>query len=144
MSQETTALPASISTVQPPWKQSAKGSVYCMWGSLPEDVKSQLKQEDKFGITAGDFHYNVKQNQDGGYIVFRNTKAEYDARSKQQSFKKLTYRTVEVQALPIEEANKLLAAFQDYELVGTDPVKVLNGELFVVIGKKEMKNDEAK
>ncbi len=51
---------------------------------------------------------------------------------------------MEVQALPIEEANKLLAASQDYELVGTDPVKILNDQLFVVIGKKEMKKDETK
>jgi hypothetical protein len=115
-----------------------------MWGSLPEDIKSLLKQEDKFGITSGDFHYSVKQNQDGGFIVFRNTKAEYEARSKQQSFRKVAYRTVEIQALPIEEANKLLAVAQNYELVGTDPIKVLNGELFVVIGKKEMKKDEEK
>jgi hypothetical protein len=35
-------------------------------------------------------------------------------------------------------------AAQDYELVGADPVKVLNGELFVLIGKKELKKDEAK
>jgi hypothetical protein len=139
--QTVSATPISVEV---PWKQSARGSIYCMWGSLPEDIKSQLKQEDKFGITLGEFHYNVKQNQDGGFVVFRNTKAEYEARSKQQSFRKAAYRTVEVQALPIEEANKLLAAAQDYELVGTDPVKILNGELLVVIGKKEMKNDEAK
>ena len=51
---------------------------------------------------------------------------------------------MEVQALPIEEANKLLAASKDYETIGTDPVKVLNGELLVIIGKKEMKKDETK
>jgi hypothetical protein len=141
LSQQT---PQAITLVDAPWKQSARGSVYCMWGSLPDDIKSQLRQEDRFGITLGEFHYSVKQNQDGGFIVFKNTKAEYEARNKQQSFRKIAYRTVEVQALPIQEANKLLAAAQDYELVGTDPVKILNGELLVVIGKKEMKNDEAK
>jgi hypothetical protein len=140
LSQENTSL-SSLVEVQPPWRQSTKGAIYCMWGSLPEDIKSQLKQEDKFGKTLGDFHYNVKQNQDGGFIVFRNTKAEYEARNKQQSFRKIAYRTVEVQALPIEEANKLLTAAQDYELVGTDPVKILNGELLIIICKKEMKED---
>lgn len=142
MSQQTT--PQAITLVDAPWKQSARGSVYCMWGSLPDDIKSQLRQEDKFGITSGDFHYSVKQNQDGGFIVFRNTKEEYESRSKQQLFRKIAYRTVEIQALPIAEANKLLAAAQDYELVGVDPVKILNGELLVVIGRKEMKKDETK
>lgn len=115
-----------------------------MWGILPEDIKSQLKQEDKFGIIIGEFHYNVKQNQDGGFIVFKNTKAEYETRNKQQSLRKIAYRTVEVQALPIQEANKFLATAQDYDLVGTDPVKILNGELLIIIGKKEMKMDETK
>ncbi len=81
MSQENTSLATVV--VQPPWRQSTKGAVYCMWGSLLEDIKSLLKQEDKFEITSGDFHYSVRQNQDGGYIVFRNTKAEYETRSKQ-------------------------------------------------------------
>lgn len=144
MTQDTDALSPSISAIQPPWKQSAKGSIYCMWGSLPEDIKSQLKQEDKFGIAIGEFHYNVKQNQDGGFIVFKNTKAEYEARNKQQLFRKIAYRTMEVQALPIQEANKFLAAAQDYDLVGIDPVKILNGELLIIIGKKEMKKDETK
>jgi hypothetical protein len=99
MSSQTTSTESEL--VEVPWRQSARGSVYCMWGSLPEDIKSQLKQEDRFGITIGEFHYNVKQNQDGGFVVFRNTKAEYENRSKQQSFRKVAYRTVEVQALPI-------------------------------------------
>ena len=46
---------ATLASVEPPWKQSAKGAIYCMWGSLPEDIKSQLRQEDKFGITLGNF-----------------------------------------------------------------------------------------
>jgi hypothetical protein len=127
--------------VEVPWRQSARGSVYCMWGSLPEDIKSHLKQEDRFGITLGEFHYNVKQNQDGGFVVFRNTKTEYESRL---SFKKTGYKIAEIQALPIGEANKLLSTVRDFELVGTDPVKILNGELLIILGKKEMKKDETK
>ena len=38
--------------VETPWRQSQKGSVYCLWENLPDDdVKSQLKQEDRFQKT---------------------------------------------------------------------------------------------
>ena len=71
---------SSITSVQAPWRLSQKGSIYCRWESLPDDIKSQLKQEDRYQITLGEEHYTVKRNQDGGFIVFRNTKAEYEAR----------------------------------------------------------------
>ena len=132
MSDQITGPTSTI--VDLPWKQSAKGSIYCMWENLPDDIKSQLRQEDRFGITLGEFHYNVKQNQDGGFIVFRNTKSEYEARNSHQFFRKATHRIVEVQALPIERANRILPTAYDYEPVGSDPVKVVNGEFFVVIG----------
>jgi hypothetical protein len=45
MSTETPVLPNPIVE---PWHQSAKGSVYCMWGSLPSD-SVQLKQAVKTG-----------------------------------------------------------------------------------------------
>jgi hypothetical protein len=122
--------------VQPPWKQSAKGSVYCLWASLPEEIKSQLKQEDKFESTAGEFHYSVRKNEDGSFIVFRRTKEEHEARQKQY-FKKQIYRVVELLVLPIEEANILIAANKEYELVGNDPVKVLNGQFYAIVGKKQ-------
>lgn len=51
--------------------------------------------------------------------------------------KKLVYRTIEVQVLPIEDANKLLTASNQYELVGTDPIKAVDGQFFAVVGKKE-------
>ena len=66
---------AAITSVQAPWRQSQKGSIYCRWGNLPEDIKSQLKQEDRYGITLGEDHYTVKQNEDGGFIVFSFLKA---------------------------------------------------------------------
>ena len=78
-----------------------------MWENLPDDLKSQLLQQDKFGITIGEFHYNVKQNQDGGFVVFRNTKMEYD-NNRQQFFTKNSLRIVDIKAIQIEQANKLL------------------------------------
>jgi hypothetical protein len=106
-----------------------------MWWNLPEDLRLQLKQQDKFGITIGDFHYSVKENQDGGFVVFRNTKTEYDF-NKQQIFNRNNSRTIEIKVLQLEHANKLLDTAEGYEMVGADPIKVVNGEFFVVMGKK--------
>jgi hypothetical protein len=137
----STSASSTITSVQAPWRQSQKGSIYCKWGNLPEDIKSQLKQEDRYGITLGEDHYTVKQNEDGSFIVFKNTKAEYEARRQQQQQqyfgKRSVYRTIQVQILPIEQANQLLAMTKDFELVGTDPIKILNGQFFAVVGKKE-------
>jgi hypothetical protein len=131
---------SSITSVQAPWRLSQKGSIYCRWESLPDDIKSQLKQEDIYQITLGEEHYTVKRNQDGGFIVFRNTKAEHEARRQQQQQqyygKRPIYRTVQVQILPIEQANQFLA-IKEFELVGTDPIKIVNGQFFAVVGKKE-------
>jgi hypothetical protein len=131
--------PSIITSVQAPWRLSQKGSIYCRWGSLPDDIKSQLKQEDGYQLTVGEDHYTVKRNEDGGFIVFRKTKAEYEARRQQQQQyygKRPIYRTGQVQVLPIEQANQFLA-IKDFELVGTDPIKIVNGQFFAVVGKKE-------
>jgi hypothetical protein len=132
--------PSIITSVQAPWRLSQKGSIYCRWGSLPDDIKSQLKQEDRYQITLGEDHYTVKRNEDGGFIVFRNTKAEHEARRQQQQQyygKRPIYRTVQVQILPIDEVNRLLAMTKGFELVGTDPIKIVDGQFFAVVGKKE-------
>jgi hypothetical protein len=133
---------SSITSVQAPWRQSQKGSIYCRWGSLPDDIKSQLKQEDRYEITVGEDYYTVKRNEDGGFIVFRNTKAEHETRRQQQQQqqyygKRPIYRIVQVQILPIEEANRLLAMTKGFELIGTDPIKIVDGQFFAVVGKKE-------
>jgi hypothetical protein len=138
-SQTSGSTSSTITSVQAPWRQSQKGSIYCRWGNLPEDIKSQLKQEDRYGITLGEDHYTVKQNEDGGFIVFKNTKAEYEARRQHQQYfgKRPIYRTIQVQILPVEQANQLLALTRDFELVSTDPIKIVNGQFFAVVGKKE-------
>jgi hypothetical protein len=138
-SQTSGSTSSTITSVQAPWRQSQKGSIYCRWGNLPEDIKSQLKQEDRYGITLGEDHYTVIQNEDGSFIVFKNTKAEYEARRQQYFGKRSIYRTVQVQILPIEQANQLLAMTKDFELVGTNPIKIVNGQFFAAVGKKEKK-----
>jgi hypothetical protein len=135
-----TSIP-TIPTVEPPWRKSAKGSVYCMWENLPNDIMSQLQQEDRFGTDIGVFHYNVKRNDNGGFIVFRNTAEKYQE-NRRQFFRNSVYRVVEVQALPIEQANQLLATEKGVELIGTDPVKILNGQMYLIIGRKKWMEKE--
>jgi kynurenine formamidase len=123
--------------IEPPWRQSKKGSVYCMWGSLPDDIKTQLRQEDRFETILPEFHYRVKRNEDGGYIVFRSTKAEHESRKMQYYSKKPAFKITEFQILSREDANKLLAVNNQFELVGTDPIKVVKEQFFAVVGKRE-------
>jgi len=107
--------------------------VYCKWENLPNDISSQLKMENRFTKTIGNFSYYVRENPDGSYIVFRNLPGNYrDASARRQVDR--VYR--EIQVLPLEEANKLLAS-GSYEPVGTDPVKIIDHQFFVVLGKKE-------
>ena len=102
-----------VTVVEQPWKQSAKGYIYRMWENLPDDISSQLQQEDRFGISLGGFHYNVKRNDNGGFVVFRNTVEEYQE-NRRQYFKNSVQRIVEVKVLPIEQANQLLATADRY------------------------------
>ena len=39
--------------------------------------------------------------------------------------------------MQVEDANKLLRADNQLELIGPDPVKVVNGQFYAVVGKKE-------
>jgi hypothetical protein len=39
--------------------------------------------------------------------------------------------------LPIQETNTLIAKNKEYEVIGNDPVKVLNGQFYVIVGKKQ-------
>jgi hypothetical protein len=130
--------------VEPPWKQSAKGSVYCDWESLPANIKSQLKLENRYSVIIEDSRYYVRQYENGDTIVYRNPKMQYEA-TKQQYFNKKTIdRTTEVQVLPLEQANKLLSSSNEYELLGTDPIKVVNDQFFAVIGRKEKGDEHAR
>jgi hypothetical protein len=129
--------------VQPPWKKSAKGSIYCLWVNLPEEIKSQIKQQDKFESTVSEFHYSIRKNQDGSFIIFRRTKEEHEARQKQSFLKKPIPRVIELLILPIQEANTLISANNEYELIGNDPVKVVNGQFFVIVGKKQQRESSS-
>jgi hypothetical protein len=121
------------SEVVPPWRVSEKGAVYCKWENVPNDISSQLKMENGCTKTIDDYSYYVKGNEDGTYIVFKNT-----PRNHRYGFAKRPDKVyTEIQILPIQEANKLLAGSgNQFELIGTDPIKVINQQFFVALGKK--------
>ena len=110
---------------------SEKGAVYCKWENLPNDISSQLRMENRFTKTIGNFSYYVRENPDGSYIVFRNLPGNYRDASARRPVDRV-YR--EIQVLPLEEANKLLANSNQFEFV---TVKVVGQQFFVVLGKKE-------
>jgi hypothetical protein len=120
--------------VEPPWRRAQSGAIWCKSPNVPNDISSQLKMENRFTKTIGNFSYVVRQNEDGSYIVFRNPPRDY----RDASTRRPVYRVSEIQILPLEEANKLLASGSNqFELVGTDPIKVINQQFFVALGKKE-------
>src|SRR5215469_7293446 len=119
--------------VQPPWRKAQSGAVWCKYPDLPDDISSQLKMEHGFEKPIGGFSYHVIRNDDGSHIVFRNPPRNYRDASTRRPVDRV-YR--EILALPLEEANKLLAS-GSYEPVGTDPVKIIDHQFFVVLGKKE-------
>jgi hypothetical protein len=132
--------------IRPPWKRSQKGNIYCMWTDLPEDLKPQFKEEHKFSTIIGNFHYSIKKNNDGSCIVFRKTKAEYEEAvrgARQRRFYRKSNRVTEIQAVPVEEANKLLLACKEYDLIGSDPVKVVDSKFFVILGRRESEDSDS-
>lgn len=118
-----------------PWRVSPKGAVWCKWQYVPNGFRSHLKMEHAFRETIDGFSYYVRKNEDESYLVFRNQPTDHrDGSTKRPAARAYT----EIQVLPIEEANKLLATSSNqFEFVGTDPVKVINQQFFVALGKKE-------
>jgi hypothetical protein len=139
LKEKRTDLPTT--TVHLPWMVS---STKCKWWYLPGNMKSRLRPEHGYQATLGEFHYQVKKTKDDSYIVYRETKAEHEeaieiaaAETNQKRFYKKSDKVTEIQAVPVEEANKLLLADKDYNVIGSDPVKVLDGKFFVILCKSE-------
>ena len=43
-----------------PWKSSQNGGEFCQFNDLPDEIRSQLQQEDKYTNTIDGFRYTVK------------------------------------------------------------------------------------
>jgi hypothetical protein len=119
---------------QEPWRTAQSGAEYCMWEDLPDEFRSQLKMENGCTEKIGDYSYHVKQYENGSWIVFKNPSRNY--KNGPTTTRRTDRVYTEFQVLPIEEANKLLPS-GEFEPVGPDPVKVIDHEFFVVLGKKE-------
>jgi hypothetical protein len=108
------------SEVVPPWRVSEKGAVYCKWENVPNDISSQLKMENGCTKTIDDYSYYVKGNEDGTYIVFKNT-----PRNHRYGFAKRP-----------DKVYTAVSTSCQFELIGTDRIKVINQQFFVALGKK--------
>jgi len=84
--------------------------------------------ENGFTKPIGHHTFYVRRYENGSDIVFRNPPRNH---------KTPVYRISEIQIKPLEEANKLLAVSDQFELVGIDPIKVVKEHFFAVLGKKE-------
>jgi len=120
--------------VEMPWRQSKRGAIYCMSSDLSDELKSQLKEQDGFQTIIGEFHYYVLKTEEGGFLVFRNPKPEHEP--KRYLNKKVQNSLTELKVVSVEEANLLLGSSDEYLLIGDDPVKVVNGQFFAVLGKR--------
>jgi hypothetical protein len=104
---------------------------------LPDKLKSQLKEEHGFQVRVGGYHYYVLKTDDGNFLVFRNQNSESEGRQRQYFEKRSQNSLMELTVLPLEEANELLRSSVDYVVLGDDPVKIVNGQFFAVLGKKK-------
>lgn len=56
--------------VEPPWRRSKSGNVYCPLNNVPNKIRSSLIVEDKYLIVIGEFSYKVRVFDDN-VLVFR-------------------------------------------------------------------------
>lgn len=116
------------------WIQSQNGSEFCHFDGLSEDVRSQLRQEDKYTTTIDGFRYTVK-DYEGKWLVFRrNIKV---AKTRPSSIhNNETPAVVEIKIMSLNEANDCLRRERsEYQIFGSDPMKIINNEVCVIMAK---------
>ena len=120
----------------PQWIQSQNGSYFCHFGDVSEDVKSQLRQEDKHTTTIDGFRYTVKEY-DGKWLVFRRNVSMNTVRTTQAQCYMVHVNNIhEIKIMPMSEVNAYLSTGnREYQIFGSDPVKIINNEPCVVMAK---------
>jgi hypothetical protein len=120
----------------PQWVQSQNGSEFCQYSALPDEIRSQLPQENKSTNTINGIRYTVK-DYDGKWLVFRRNISMNNAKSIQAQRYMIHANNIhEIKIMPLSEANGYLStANQEYQIFGSDPVKIINNEPCVVMAK---------
>ena len=118
------------------WKSSQNGSEYCQFSDLPDEIRSQLQQEDKYTNTIDGFRYTVK-DYEGKWLVFRRNITTNTARRTQAKHYMIHVNNIhEIKIMSLNEANDYLQnRNQEYQVFGGDPVKIINNEAYVVMAK---------
>jgi hypothetical protein len=115
------------------WRQSKNGSEYCYYIDLQESIRSQLRQEDKFTTTIAGSRYTVKYY-NGKWFEFRRDLAATMKKSYDHTG---SGNVTEIKVFTLDEANKHLTKNQNsYELFGSDPVKIVDNEIKVVMARR--------
>jgi hypothetical protein len=120
----------------PQWIQSQNGSEFCQFSDLPDEIRSQLRQEDKYTNTINGFRYTVK-DYEGRWLVFRRNIVTDTARTIQPKHYMIHVNNIhEIKIMSLNEANDyLLNKNQEYQIFSSDPVKIINNEAYVVMAK---------
>jgi hypothetical protein len=120
----------------PQWIQSQNGSEFCPFDDLSEELRSNIRQEDKYTTTIHGFRYTVK-DYEGKWLVFRRNVSMNTVRTNQAHPYIVQVNNVrEIKIMPLSEANEyLLSKDQEYQIFGCDPVKIINNEPFVIMAK---------
>jgi hypothetical protein len=120
----------------PQWIQSRNGSEFCQYNDLPEDTESKLRQEDKFTLAISGLRYTVK-DYNGKWLVFRRNIETSKARSSSPIHHSETASIVEIKVMPLSEANDCLQSERpEYQIFGSEPVKIMNNEAYVLMVKR--------
>jgi hypothetical protein len=111
-------------------------SEFCYFDEVEEDVRSQLRQEDEYNTTIDGFRYTVK-NCEGEWLVFRRSVSMNTVKTTQvQSYIVRVNNVHEIKIMTLSEANAYLSTGnQEYQIIGSDPVKIINNEVCVVMAK---------
>ncbi len=120
----------------PQWIQSQNGSEFCPFSDLSEDIRSQLRQEDKYTTTIYGFRYTVKNYEDKWLVFRRNISMNTVKTTPAQRHMVHVNNIHEIKIMPLSKANAYLSTGnQEYQIFGSDPVKIINNEPCVVMAK---------
>lgn len=122
----------TVDDLLPQWIQSQNSSENCQYNNVPEEIRSKLRQEDKFTLTIDGLRYTVK-DYDGKWLVFRRNIST----AAKPSHKKNASNILEIKIVPLDEANGYLQnESYEYQIFGSDPVKIINNDVFVLMLKR--------